>query len=65
MNSLENLDELQVAKLTWVWWYLRNVPEIKKEDLKFIFQTLQEQCGKEVTLTFICKFLKFSKRLKR
>ena len=57
LELLQNLNELQIAKLTWVWWYLKHVDDIGRDDFNTIFQVLKEECGEQVTVTFFRKFV--------
>tara|TARA_B100000482_G_C12612327_1_gene299606 strand:+ start:586 stop:783 length:198 start_codon:yes stop_codon:yes gene_type:complete len=55
LRILQSLDEIRIAKLTWVWWYL-HMGQVRRGDLKIIFHILQEECGKEAAITFIHKY---------
>jgi hypothetical protein len=49
LHILAELNELQISKLTWVWWYVNTIQTTREENI-IIFKIVEEECGKQAAL---------------
>ena len=46
---LQSLNELQIAKLTWVYWFCKQ-KNVNDDELMLLFHITKEECGEKAAI---------------